>query len=461
MHVAVLAFPFGSHALSLLDLVVKLARAAQETRFSFLNTEKSNSSIFLAARATLPDNIKAYNVADGVPLNHVFSGNPIERVELFIKETPENFKMALDMAEAETGQKISCLMTDAFLSFAGSIAEKLSIPWIPVWGPVPHSLSAHIYTDMIRQRYANSLTHDCSNSGRDGNDVDQTLEVPGLSVLHVADLPAEVLPPRDAKETLFSFMLGQIGHMVSKVDTLVISFYQELYPEPLLNDLKSKFSNVLNVGFLSISIPPPSLPPSTEDVTGCLSWLDGQKAKSVAFISFGTVVNIPQSEIEELAEALEVSGIPFLWALRDSMSYCLPSGFLDRASTHGKVVPWAPQIQVLAHSSISVFITHCGANSVYESIANGVPMICRPFFADHKLNARLIADEWRAGVRIDGGIFTKTGVLKSLDLILEREQGRGIRSRAQDLKELVLKASAPGGRASADLKTLVEKITAV
>ncbi|KAJ6346182.1 hypothetical protein OIU78_008752 [Salix suchowensis] len=399
MHVAVLAFPFGSHALSLLDLVVKLARAAQETRFSFLNTEKSNSSIFLAARATLPDSIKAYNVADGVPLNHVFSGNPIERVELFIKETPENFMMALDMAEAETGQKISCLMTDAFLSFAGSIAEKLSIPWIPVWGPVPHSLSVHIYTDMIRQRYANSLIHDCSNSGRDGNDVDQTLEVPGLSVLHIADLPAEVSPPRDAKETLFSCMLGQIGHMVSKVDTLVISFYQELYPEPLLNDLKSKFSNVLNVGFLSISIPPPSLPPSTEDVTGCLSWLDGQKAKSVAFISFGTVVNIPQSEIEELAEALETRRTPFLWALRDSMSYCLPSGFLDRASTHGKVVPWAPQIQ--------------------------------------------------------------TGVLKSLDLILEREQGRGIRSRAQDLKELVLKASAPGGRASQDFKTLVEKIIAV
>ncbi|KAJ6671525.1 GLYCOSYLTRANSFERASE [Salix viminalis] len=294
------------------------------------------------------------------------------------------------MAEAETGRKISCLITDAFLSFAGSIAENLSIPWIPVWTPVPHSLSAHIYTDMIRQRYANSVSHDCSNSVELE---DQTLDVPGLSEFRIGDLPAEVLPQRDAKRN-------------------------------------SLFLHV------SISIPPPSLPPSTEDVTGCLSWLDGQKAKSVAFISFGTVVNIPQSEIEELAEALEVSGTPFLWALRDSMSDCLPSGFLDRASTHGKVVPWAPQIQVLAHSSISVFITHCGANSVYESIANGVPMICRPFFADHKLNARLIADEWRAG-------------------------GRGIRSRAQDLKELVLKASSPGGRASQDFKTLVEKITSV
>ncbi|KAJ6409916.1 hypothetical protein OIU84_009413 [Salix udensis] len=380
MHVAVLAFPFSSHALSLGHLMLKLATAAQETRFSFLTTEKS-ISMFLAARTSLPDNIKAYNVADGVPLNHVFSGDPIERLELFIKEAPENFKTALDMAVAETGWKISCLIADALMSFAGSIAENLSVPWIPVWNPLPYSFYAHIYTDMIRQQYANSLTHDGSNSVELE---DQTLDVPGLSKFRIGDLPAEVLPPRDAKETLFSCMLGQIGHSMPKVDTLVLKFYQELYPEPLLNDLKSKFSNVLNIGFISLTLPPPSLPPSTEDVTGCLSWLDGQKAKSVAYISFGTVVNIPQSEIEELAEALEVSGTPFLWALRDSMSDCLPSGFLDRASTHGKVVPWAPQIQ-----------------------------------------------------------------------------GGGIRSRAQDLKELVWKASAPGGRASQDFKTLVEKITSV
>ncbi|KAJ6716398.1 GLYCOSYLTRANSFERASE [Salix koriyanagi] len=401
MHVAVFAFPFGCHALALINLVQKLARAAQETQFSFLNTEKSNNSIFSASIASLPDNIKTYNVADGVPQSHVFSGDPIERVELFIKETPKNFKMALETAVAETGQEISCLIADAFLSFSGSIAECLSIPWIPVWIPVPHSLSTHIYTDMIRQHYANSLGYGCSNSCGDGHDVEleeKTLEIPGLSELHIADFACR--------------------------DTLVVNFYQELYPEPLLNDLKSKFSNLLNVGFISLSMPPPSLPPSTEDTTGCLSWLDSQKSKTVAYISFGTVVNIPRSEMEELAEALEESRIPFLWSLRENVRDCLPNGFLERTIMHGKVVPWAPQTQVLAHSSTGVFMTHCGANSVYESIANGVPMICRPFFADNKLNARLVADVWRIGERIDGGVFTKTGVARSLDLILQHEQGK-------------------------------------
>ncbi|KAF9675727.1 hypothetical protein SADUNF_Sadunf09G0062900 [Salix dunnii] len=392
MHVAVFAFPFGCHALALINLVQKLARAAQETQFSFLNTEKSNNSIFLASITNLPDNIKTYNVADGVPQSHVFSGDPIERVELFIKETPENFKMALDTAVAETGQEISCLIADAFLSFSGSIAECLSIPWIPVWIPVPHSLSTHIYTDMIRQHYANSLSYGCSNSCGDGNDEEleeKTLEIPGLSELHIADLPVEVLP-RDAQDTPFSCLLGQIGNMVLKADTLVVNFYQELYPIPLLNDLKSKFSNLLNVGFISLSMPPPSLPPSNEDTTGCLSWLDSQKSKTVAYISFGTVVNIPRSEIEELAAALEESRIPFLWSLRENIKD---------------------------------------------------------------------SDVWRIGERIDGGAFTKTGVARSLDLILQHEQGRRIRSRVQALKELVLKASAPGGHATQAFRTLVEKMT--
>ncbi|KAG5238626.1 anthocyanidin O-glucosyltransferase [Salix suchowensis] len=417
MHVAVFAFPFGCHALALINLVQKLARAAQEPSIT-----------------SLPDNIKTYNVADGVPQSHVFSGDPIERVELFIKETPKNFKMALE----------TLLIADAFLSFSGSIAECLSIPWIPVWIPVPHSLSTHIYTDMIRQHYANSLGYGCSNSRGDGHDVEleeKTLEIPGLSELHIADLPVEVLP-RDAQETPFSCLLGQIGNMVQKADTLV-------------------FSNLLNVGFISLSMPPPSLPPSTEDTTGCLSWLDSQKSKTVAYISFGTVVNIPRSEMEELAEALEESRIPFLWSLRENVRDCLPNGFLERTIMHGKVVPWAPQTQVLAHSSTGVFMTHCGANSVYESIANGVPMICRPFFADNKLNARLVADVWRIGERIDGGVFTKTSVARSLDLILQHEQGRRIRSRVQAIKELVLKASAPGGHATQAFKTLVEKMILV
>nr|XP_023925665.1 flavonoid 3-O-glucosyltransferase-like [Quercus suber]POE94149.1 udp-glycosyltransferase 78d2 [Quercus suber] len=211
-HVAVLAFPFGSHPLSLLALVRKLAQDAPNVEFSFLNTPKSNHSLFSTAKPNeiLP-NIKAYDVADGVPKGHVLSPNPIEGVELFIKVSPENFRRGLEMAEAENGMKISCLLTDAFLTFSVEVAEDLHVPWIPVWSPFPYSLSAHVYIDLIRQRFVNNEVEDT------------TLEcIPGLSQMRVSDLPMEGILG-DIEGSLFSRMLSEVGSVLPRASAVVLN----------------------------------------------------------------------------------------------------------------------------------------------------------------------------------------------------------------------------------------------
>lgn len=48
---------------------------------------------------------------------------------------------------------------------------------------------------------------------------------------------------------------------------------------------------------------------------------------------------------------------------------------------------WVPQFAVLAHPSVKVFISHCGANSVHESIYHAVPVVGLPFFDDQRYNA--------------------------------------------------------------------------
>ena len=52
-HVAVFAFPFGSHLMPLLNLVLKLAHSLPNCSFSFIGTDKSNAILFPKYTPTL------------------------------------------------------------------------------------------------------------------------------------------------------------------------------------------------------------------------------------------------------------------------------------------------------------------------------------------------------------------------------------------------------------------------
>lgn len=92
---------------------------------------------------------------DGVPEGYAFTGKPQERIELFMTAALESLRFNIETAVAETGRKVSCLLTDAFFWFGGEIAQDMGVPsWIQFWTAGPCSLSAHFYTDLIRQQIA-------------------------------------------------------------------------------------------------------------------------------------------------------------------------------------------------------------------------------------------------------------------------------------------------------------------
>ena len=79
-----------------------------------------------------------------------------------------------------------------------------------------------------------------------------------------------------------------------------------------------------------------------------------------------------------------------------------PNGFEAAVEGRGKVIQWAPQQEVLAHRAVGGFWTHSGWNSTLESISEGVPMICRPQFADQMMNTRYVVKTWGVGVELEG-----------------------------------------------------------
>ncbi|KAI3511260.1 hypothetical protein L1887_18408 [Cichorium endivia] len=180
---------------------------------------------------------------------------------------------------------------------------------------------------------------DIDNSGTRGLSEDSSLPgpnnevadlIPGLSMVRLGDLPGGVLFGN--LEAPFSIMLHNMGRSLPKATAVAINSFQELDTD-LTKDLSSKFKNFLNIGpFHLVSKPKPS---SKFDEFSCISWLDTQKPRSVAYISFGTMCRLLPDEIVALAETLEDMKTPFLWSLKNDSMKHLPDGFLKRTTANG------------------------------------------------------------------------------------------------------------------------------
>ena len=96
-----------------------------------------------------------------------------------------------------------------------------------------------------------------------------------------------------------------------------------------------------------------------------ITWLDKQDHKSVLYVSFGSIVEIDETEFLEMAFGLANSKQPFLWVVRPGLVRglewleSLPKGFVEMTSGRGHIVKWAPQQEVLAHPATGGFWSHC------------------------------------------------------------------------------------------------------
>ncbi|KAL6570530.1 hypothetical protein OROGR_000080 [Orobanche gracilis] len=153
-----------------------------------------------------------------------------------------------------------------------------------------------------------------------------------------------------------------------------------------------------------------------------IEWLDGQHDLSVVFLCFGSRGCFERDQVTEIAVALENSGHRFLWSLRkpppkekfqfpgeyEDFREVLPDGFLDRMVGIGKVIGWAPQMDVLSHPAVGGFVSHCGWNSTLESVCCNVPMATWPLSAEQQANAFQLVKEFGMAVDIKMEYNTRT-----------------------------------------------------
>ncbi|KAK4731845.1 hypothetical protein R3W88_024833 [Solanum pinnatisectum] len=179
----------------------------------------------------------------------------------------------------------------------------------------------------------------------------------------------------------------------------------------------------------------------------CISWLNEHPERSVLYISFGSQNTISTPQMIALAMGLEESERPFIWVIRPSIGFdikgefrseWLPKGFQERVSKRQKgllVKSWAPQLQILSHSSTGAFLTHCGWNSAF--LTQGVPIISWPLAAEQTFNSKMLMEEMGVCVELTkwySSDVDKEDVKEVVEIVLgESGKGKEMKEKANEL----------------------------
>lgn len=202
-----------------------------------------------------------------------------------------------------------------------------------------------------------------------------------------------------------------------------------------------------------------------------LSWLDSKNPNSVLYISFGSVCELPDKQLMEIACALESSNCDFIWVVRgktdaDDDSTWQPKDF--NKTGKGLILKgWAPQLLILQHPSAGGFLTHCGSNSVLEAVIEGVPLVTWPLIADQFSNEMLVTqvlgigvevgvEDWRYFSDLDRKIIKRDKIEKAVRMLMDGgDVVEEIRKKTKELGEKATIAVKTGGSSYQNLTNLI------
>ncbi|KAL5220103.1 hypothetical protein ABZP36_024816 [Zizania latifolia] len=351
--------------------------------------------------------------------------------------------------EAEAGRPVTCVVVNAFVSWALRVAGDMGLPCAILW--IQSCAVLSVYYHYVRSLATFPSGDEADSSG--------AVTIPGLPELAMDELRPLLIYSSD-QDMWRQMLVGDLGSMREKVSCVFVNTFEELEHEAIA-ELR-KHMPLIPVGPL---VEPDDISvdgSSTADDDGYTAWLDAQQPRSVLYVAFGSLVNIDHDEAAEIAEGLASTGRPFLWVLRHDNRALLPEGALDgvvaACGDRGKVVPWCAQGRVLAHGAVGCFVTHCGWNSTAEALAGGVPVVACPRWSDQRINTRFLVDVYRVGVRAPAPL-TRESLRLSVEEVTVGPEAEAMATRAAILKEKARHAVGDAGSSDRGVQAFVNRIT--
>ncbi|KAL0713675.1 hypothetical protein Bca4012_020653 [Brassica carinata] len=361
------------------------------------------------------------------------------------KECHAGFKECLSQLLLQESNDISCVIYDEFLYFAEAAAKEFNIPSV-----IFSTTSATAFRcRSVFDKYLNGTLEFPFAELKEKKDE----LVPEFHPLRYKDFP-------DSRRASLESITELYRNAVDKrtASSVIINTSSCLQSSSLSSLQESLEIPVYPIGPLHmVASAPTSL---LEENKSCIEWLNMQKQNSVIFVGFGSLALMEINEVMEMVSGLAASNQNFLWVIRpgsirgSEWLESLPEEFSEMVSDRGYIVKWAPQKEVLAHPAVGGFWSHCGWNSTLESLGEGVPMICKPFTGDQKVNARYLECVWKIGIQVEGDL-DRGAVERAVRRLMVGEEGENMRKRAVSLKEKLRGSVRSGGSSHNSLEEFV------
>ncbi|GLJ37382.1 hypothetical protein SUGI_0758650 [Cryptomeria japonica] len=462
-HVVAVPFPALAHMIPLLEFAKELA--AHSITVSFVTTPANEHRLHQQITHVISSGLDIRLLVLPTPQ---IQGLPegLESFEQIPRELcPKFFQLAQKLEqpfdswiEAQKAQdkRPLCIIYDALLGWSMEAAHKHRIPAIAFskYGTFGLSVMHSAWLSDAQNRVE-----------KQGNDLVLSLDLPAPLKFQGHEIDEGLWVP---------FMMEVLGRLESakKGCGILVNTFEELE-----GDFVQHMRNLTGKPVWCIG---PLLPPNfcsrgkmaDTGVKDLVQWLDSHKPRSVLYVSFGSQTFLSEEQSKALASGLEASEQAFIWAFKvppgvkpatcpDLAATYLPQGFMERTKCRGLVIwGWVPQLVILSHSSVGALMSHCGWNSMLESVSLGIPMVTWPMYADQHFNSRL-AVGLGMGIQVcqhSAGIPDEQRVKEGVRLVLCKDEGKEMMKSAQRLKEMAAGAVAVGGSSDANFQDFLREI---
>ncbi|XP_057488053.1 UDP-glycosyltransferase 87A1-like [Actinidia eriantha] len=413
-HVVAMPYPGRGHINPMMNLCKLLVSRNGRIAITFVVTEEW---LGILGSEPKPANVRFATVPNVIPSEIGRGADFPNFFEAVMTKLQEPFEQLLDRLEP------SVIVYDTFLAWMVGVGNRRNIPMASLWTTQAAEFPVNL-----------------SEKGNEQIDGIPGIPDNGLKIVHRI-LEAISLVPKTQYLLLTS---------IYELESHTIDALRNIVPIPIYS--------------IGPAIPYFNLKDNDNDNDNdYVQWLNSQPKSSVLYVSQGSFLSVSKAQMDEIIIGVKNSGVRFLWVARGEASRIKELC----GSDEGVVVPWCDQLKVLCHPSIGGFWSHCGWNSTKEGIFAGVPFLTYPILADQIPNSKTIVEDWKIGWEVRRGIEMEEQLVTREEIAglvrrvmdLESEEGKEMRKRAKELREICRRATSEGGSVETEIDAFIRDIS--